>query len=104
MLLLVRPALPAADARATWASGSPISLPGSFVGALDDLFVLDFTGHIAGPYATKLLADLGARVIKVERPGRGDASRDIGPFLGDQPGPDRSATFQFLETTRRAWH
>lgn len=67
--------------------------------ALDGLTVLDITSHIAGPYATKLLADLGARVIKVERPG-GDPARALGPFLADEPGLDRSATFQFLNTNK----
>jgi crotonobetainyl-CoA:carnitine CoA-transferase CaiB-like acyl-CoA transferase len=71
------------------------------VDALDGLTVLDFSGHIAGPYTTKLLADLGARVIKVERPG-GDPSRSLPPFLGDQRGIERSATFQFLNTNKES--
>lgn len=70
-------------------------------GALDGVTILDLTSHIAGPYTTKLLADLGARVIKVERPG-GDPARQLGPFLGDVPGPDRSATYQFLNTNKES--
>ncbi len=69
--------------------------------ALEGLTVLDFTGNIAGPYTTKLLADMGARVIKVERPG-GDPARQMAPFLGDKPGPDRSATFQYLNTNKES--
>jgi crotonobetainyl-CoA:carnitine CoA-transferase CaiB-like acyl-CoA transferase len=69
--------------------------------ALDGVIVADFTSHIAGPYATKLLADLGARVIKVERPG-GDPSRSLGPFLGDEPGIERSGTYQFLNTNKES--
>ncbi|WBL36428.1 CoA transferase [Tepidiforma flava] len=69
--------------------------------ALQGVTVLDFTSHLAGPYCTKLLADLGARVIKVERPG-GDPARNLPPFLGDQPGPDRSATFQYLNTNKES--
>jgi crotonobetainyl-CoA:carnitine CoA-transferase CaiB-like acyl-CoA transferase len=67
--------------------------------ALEGLTVVDLTTHIAGPYATKLLADLGARVIKVEPPG-GDSARALGPFLHDQAGPDSSGTYQFLNTNK----
>ena len=67
--------------------------------ALDGLTVLDLSSWIAGPYTTKLLADLGARVIKVEQPG-GDPARRLEPFLHDEPGPERSATFQFLNTNK----
>lgn len=69
--------------------------------ALEGLTVLDFSSHIAGPYATKLMADLGARVIKVERPG-GDCARQLGPWLGDEPGIERSGTYQFLNTNKES--
>lgn len=50
-------------------------------GPLAGLLVADFTRVLAGPFATMMLADLGARVVKVERPGTGDDSRGYGPFL-----------------------
>jgi crotonobetainyl-CoA:carnitine CoA-transferase CaiB-like acyl-CoA transferase len=53
-------------------------------GALDGIVVADFSRVLAGPYATMLLADLGATVVKVERPGSGDDTRAWGPpFAAD---------------------
>jgi CoA:oxalate CoA-transferase len=51
-------------------------------GPLDGLLVIDLTRVLAGPYCTLVLAELGARVIKVERPGHGDDAREVGPFIG----------------------
>jgi len=51
-------------------------------GPLSGLLVVDLTRVLAGPYCTLVLSDLGARVVKVEAPGRGDDARAIGPFIG----------------------
>ena len=70
--------------------------------ALDDTRVLDLTHHLCGPYATKLLADFGADVIKIERPGNGDIARRLGPFKGDIPDPEQSGVFAYLNTNKRS--
>ena len=69
--------------------------------ALSDVKVLDLTWHTAGSYCTKLLADYGADVTKVEKPGEGDPVRRIGPFLNDKPHPEKSGAFLHLNTNKR---
>ncbi|MEE8469945.1 MAG: CoA transferase [Dehalococcoidia bacterium] len=68
--------------------------------ALGHLRVLEFCNLVCGPYCTKLLADLGAEVIKVEPPGVGDEARRRGPFLDDIPHPERSGLFLYLNTNK----
>lgn len=53
-------------------------------GPLEGIFVVDMTRVLAGPFCTMVLADLGATVVKVERPGSGDDSRAFGPFVGGE--------------------
>ena len=70
--------------------------------ALSGITILDFTEGISGPYATKLLADFGATVIKIEKPGVGDISRRIGPFPEDTPHPEKSGMHLFLNTNKQS--
>lgn len=51
---------------------------------LEGIRVLDLTRVLAGPYCTMILSDLGAEVVKVEQPGKGDDSRHFGPFKNDE--------------------
>ena len=70
-------------------------------GALSHLRVLDLSRILAGPWATQILADMGADVIKVERPGMGDDVRAAGPpFLRDRNGNETSDAAYFLAANR----
>jgi len=68
--------------------------------ALTGVKVLEYANFIAGPYCGKLLADLGAEVIKIEKPVVGDEARQYGPFPDDLPHPERSGLFLYLNTNK----
>ena len=68
--------------------------------ALEGVKVVEWAGFVSGPYAAKLLADLGAEVIKIEKPKSGDEARMRGPFPDDKPHPERSGLFQYLNTNK----
>ena len=68
---------------------------------LEGVRILDLTRALAGPYCTMMLGDLGADVIKVERPGRGDDSRGWGPpFVGRPYGPYPGESAYFIAANR----
>ena len=71
------------------------------VQALEGVRVVDLTTGVAGPYATKLFADAGAEVIKVEPP-EGDALRRWSA-TGDVPDGEDGAFFRYLHTSKRSW-
>ncbi|MBN9672945.1 CaiB/BaiF CoA transferase family protein [Roseibium aggregatum] len=78
-----------------------VSDPSVSSGALTGLVVLDLSRILAGPTCTQILGDLGAEVIKIERPGRGDDTRGWGPpFLKDREGRETAESAYYLSSNR----
>ena len=72
-------------------------------GLLQGVRVLDLTNYISGPYCTKLMATMGAEVIKVERPGAGDPIRQFGPFAKSIAGNKSSSSAESRILESGAW-
>lgn len=70
--------------------------------ALSHLRVVEIGTNVSVPYCCKLLADLGADVIKIEQSGSGDPLRSIGTFPDDPEDPTRGALFRYLNTNKRS--
>ena len=65
-------------------------------GPLSGLRVVDLIEHMAGPFCAMILADMGADVVKVERPGKGDSSRAMGD------GSERNPYFRYINRNKKA--
>lgn len=68
---------------------------------LEGIRVIELGGGIAGSYATKMFADYGAEVIKIEPP-EGDETRRMAPYIGDEEGIDRSAVYLHNNTGKKS--
>lgn len=69
---------------------------------LSGISVVDLTHYVSGPFCTKLLAGMGAEVIKIENPTGGDPARRMTPFPGDIPDSEKSGTFLYLNTGKKS--
>ncbi|MDH4247369.1 MAG: CoA transferase [Deltaproteobacteria bacterium] len=76
-------------------ANSPHDKPGAGRAPLAGVKVLDLTEHMAGPFCTMILADMGAEVIKLERVGQGDSSRAMGD------GSERNAYFRYINRNKK---
>ncbi len=70
--------------------------------ALSNIRVIDLSWYIAGPYCTKLLADFGADIIKIERPETGDPSRQLGPFRNDEENINAGGLYAYLNNNKKS--
>src|SRR4029453_13610050 len=70
-------------------------------GALAGFRVVEYGDMVSASYAAKMIADMGAEVIKVEDPRGGDSARQRGPFPGKIPHPEKSGLFLYLNTNKR---
>ncbi len=70
-------------------------------GALSNLKIVELGELVSAPYCSKLFADLGADVVKIEHPGVGDRARTRGPFPGDTRHPEKSGLFLYLNTNKK---
>lgn len=70
--------------------------------ALQGLRLVECGNGLSAPYAAKLLCDMGADVVKIERPGVGDDVRTLGPFPGDVPDREKSGMFHYLNAGKRS--
>ncbi|MBN1613111.1 MAG: CoA transferase [Deltaproteobacteria bacterium] len=68
--------------------------------ALSGVKILEYCSTVTGAYTAKIMADMGAEVIKVEPPGKGDDARRHPPFAGDIPHPEKSTLFLFLNSNK----
>jgi crotonobetainyl-CoA:carnitine CoA-transferase CaiB-like acyl-CoA transferase len=75
---------------------------GNAAGPLEGVKVVDLTHYITGPYCTKLFADFGADVVKIERPDGGDPARRLAPFWHDKPHLEGSGLFLHLNTNKKS--
>ncbi len=69
--------------------------------ALENVRIIEYGSLVCAPHCGKLLADMGADVIKIEPPGQGDVARRRGPFLKDVPDGELSGLFLYLNTNKR---
>ncbi len=70
-------------------------------GALSDLKIVELGEMVSAPYCSKLFADLGAEIVKIERPGIGDRARKRGPFPKDEIHPEKSGLFLYLNANKK---
>jgi crotonobetainyl-CoA:carnitine CoA-transferase CaiB-like acyl-CoA transferase len=73
---------------------------GADMGALSHIRILDLSRVLAGPWATQILGDLGAEIIKIEKPGEGDETRQFGPPFLTRPDGSRGDATYFLSANR----